>query len=308
MHKPVLVQEIMELLAVRPGGVYLDCTLGGGGHTRVFLERVGPEGQVVALDRDQRAVDRAEELVAESEGRLVVRNLDFAELDTAVSDEDIRPLDGILFDFGISSIQLDNPERGFTFQEDGPLDMRMNQQSGVTAGELLDQLDEQQFVRILRDYADERDARRISRAVLTDREAGLVETTRQLADLVERVKGGRRGRIHPATKTFMALRMAVNEEPDRIERGLEAAFNAIRPGGRIAAMSFHSFEDRLVKRCFSAHVGRRESLQAGGDRWVGTQPEAEWIQRKPLLAKDEETVANPRARSARLRVVERKAD
>jgi 16S rRNA (cytosine1402-N4)-methyltransferase len=215
-------------------------------------------------------------------------------------------VDGILLDLGISSDQLDDPERGFSFLRDGPLDMRMDRGATVTAAALLNGLAEAELADVLRRYGEELRARAIARRVVQARERAPFERTGQLADLVMRVYGGRRGRLHPATQTFQALRIAVNGELEALENGLEAALGLLAPGGRLVAISFHSLEDRLVKRCFVEHQGRWEALPEGGRKWVGRQPQVAVLTRKPVMASEAECQANPRARSAKLRAAERK--
>lgn len=307
MHVPVLLEEVMDLLGVKSGGKYLDCTFGGGGHTRCILERSGPDGRVLALDADPEAVERGGELAGRFPGRLEVVNANFEVLEEVAGKQGFREADGVLMDLGVSSFQLDSAHRGFSFMAEGPLDMRLNAHAGLPASEWLKRVDEAELVGVLRTYGDEPDARRISRAVVAEARQDRLETTSALANLVERVKGGRRGKIHPATKTFMALRIAVNRELEVLQTGLEQAFRIVRPGGRIAVIAFHSGEDRIVKRTLSSHVGLMESLPEGGQRWVGTLPSAVWVRRKPLKANEKETGENPRARSALLRVVERAA-
>jgi len=281
-HVPVLLAETLAALGARAGGLYVDATYGAGGHTRAFVER---GARVVAFDRDPRAFV-PDELARDV--TLVRRN--FAELGEALDALGVAGVDGVLFDFGVSSMQLDRAERGFSFAADGPLDMRMNDSEGETARALLATASEHELARIIYEYGEERASRRIARAIVAAREAGrLPERTTELARLVAGAVhvSGRRERIHPATRTFQALRIAVNDELGSIARGLAAAIAHTRPGGRIAAISFHSLEDRVVKRSF------REDERV--------RP----ITKKPLLPGDVELARNPRARSAKLRVAER---
>jgi 16S rRNA (cytosine1402-N4)-methyltransferase len=281
-HIPVLLAEALDALAVRPGGTYVDATFGAGGHTRAI---VAAGGRVVAFDRDPHA--RLPEDLAPAV-TLVRRN--FADLTTALDDLGIDAIDGVLFDVGVSSMQFDRPERGFSLSADGPLDMRMTDTEGPTAYDLLARSSEGELADLIFTYGDERAARRIARAIVAARSTGrLPERTLELARLVAGVMHvrGKRERIHPATRTFQALRIAVNDELGSLERGLDAAAGRTRPHGRIAAISFHSLEDRIVKVRFRSD----ERLRA--------------LTKKPLLAGDDELARNPRARSAKLRVAER---
>jgi 16S rRNA (cytosine1402-N4)-methyltransferase len=307
MHEPVLLKEVVELLAVKPGGVYVDCTLGGGGHARAILDASAPDGVVHGFDRDGDALDRAARSLAGYGPRCRLRRGRFATLlaDPAV---ELPPADGILMDLGISSNQLDDPERGLSFLRDGPLDMRMDRSSGPAAADLVRDADAAALAGILFRYGEEPDARRIAAAIVRARAEAPIDTTLRLADVVARAKGRRGGRLHPATRTFMALRIAVNGELDDLEAGIGAALRRARVGGRVAAISFHSLEDRIVKRAFARHVGRTESLQQGGVRRVRGEPPARWVARGPVLAGPAEVARNPRARSAKLRVVERIGD
>lgn len=281
-HVPVLLAESLDALGIRAGGLYLDGTFGAGGHTRAIVER---GGRVIAFDRDPAA-----ELPAGLAGSVTLVRTNFAELGAALDDLGIATVDGVLFDFGVSSMQFDRPERGFSLANDGPLDMRMNPSDGQTAYDLLETSDETELADIIFNYGDERASRRIARKIVGARERGtLPKTTLDFARMIAGVLHvrGKRERIHPATRTFQALRIAVNDELGSIERGLDAAIARTAPGGRIAAISFHSLEDRIVKLRFREDDRLRV------------------ITRKPLLPGDDEQSRNPRSRSAKLRVAER---
>lgn len=306
MHRAVLLNEVMTWLAPRTGGVYVDGTLGGGGHTGAIAEAMGPTGRLLALDQDAGALDRARANLGELAGRCTLVRGSFATMADVAVARGFDRVDGVLLDIGISSDQLDDPERGFSFMREGPLDMRMDLSRSLTAADLLNTLSDQALADLLRQYGEEPRAWTIARRVVEQREREPFHRTGQLADLVAEVYGGRRGRIHPATLTFQALRIAVNEELDVLEKGLEAGLRILAPGGRMAVIAFHSLEDRLVKRFFMEHQGRMESLPEGGERWVGTLPAMSILTRKPVMATDEECLENPRARSAKLRVAERK--
>lgn len=306
MHRAVLLDEVLLWLAPKPGGVFVDGTLGGGGHTRAIALAVGPAGRVVAMDQDAGALERARETLAGCLEPCVLVRGNFARLAESVAACGLTRVDGVLLDIGISSDQLDDPERGFSFMRDGPLDMRMDRTRAATAADLLNTLPEVELADLLRRYGEEPRARAIARRIVERRSREPFVRTGQLADLVERVYGGRRGRIHPATLTFQALRIAVNGELEALEQGLEAGLGILAPGGRMAVISFHSLEDRLVKQFFLEHQGHMESLPEGGEKWVGTLPKMEILTRKPVMATDEECRDNPRARSAKLRVALRK--
>ncbi len=299
-----MLEEAVELLAVRPGGIYLDGTAGSGGHTEAILKRLGGTGRVVAMDRDAEAIRRCRERLAEW-SNVVLVNRNYSEMGTALDDLGIRRADGILLDLGLSSDQLASAARGFSFQQDGPLDMRMDQDRGPTAADLVNGLPEDELAALIWKWGEERNSRRIAAAIVAERP---VTRTLELAGIVERAKGGRRGKIHPATQTFQALRIAVNDEFGHLEQALEEGIRRLNPGGRMAVITFHSLEDRMVKTRFQAHAGKMESLQAGGERWIGEEPRVKWICKKPLTAGAEEVRLNPRARSAKLRAVERTED
>lgn len=304
-HIPVLLEEVLEALAVKAGGFFVDGTAGGGGHAEAILKASSPDGRLLAIDRDEAAVCRVRERLARWGERAVVVHGDFADLATCLAGVKSGPVDGVLLDLGMSSQQVDDPERGFSFLREGPLDMRMDPTAPLTAAQWLNEETEQEMVRVLKAWGEEPAARRIAQAIVSRRAERPFSSTAELAGLVEKVKGGRRGKkTHPATQTFQAVRMAVNREMDQIERGLEAALKVVRPGGRVAAISFHSVEDRLVKHTLAAHVPRWESLQEGGQRRHGRLPAVRWVRRKPWVAGPEERASNARARSAKLRAVE----
>ena len=304
MHKPVLLEAVVQLLGVRAGGRYIDGTLGGGGHAQAILERAEPNGQLLGIDRDADALARAAEALSVWGPRCMLERGDFADMSTIAKQRGIDRVDGVLLDLGMSSDQVDTPERGFSFQQDGPLDMRMDRSQATTAAGLVNHSTEQDLADLLWRLGEESAARRIAKRIVVERAREPIATTVRLADIVARAKGTR-GRIHPATKTFQALRMAVNHELESLEKGLEAALDLVVPGGRVAVISFHSLEDRIVKQAFALHVGHMESLQAGGQEWVGMRPIARWVTRKLITASQREIEDNARARSAKLRVVER---
>ncbi len=305
VHRSVLLEETLELLRPGPGGRYVDATLGGGGHAAALLEASAPDGCVLGLDRDAESLERTVRRLARYGERFRGVHSDYAGLARCVGEAGWPGVDGVLMDLGLSSDQLAEGRRGFSFQAEGPLDMRMDRSGGITAADIVNGWSEEELMRILRAYGEEPMARRIVRVLLRRREQGPIESTVELAELVERAKGGRRSGVHPATQTFQALRMAVNHELDSLKEGLDGGLGVLKPGGRIAVIAFHSLEDRMVKQTFQAHVGREVSLQAGGSRWEGVEPKCRKVTGKPVVAGECERTENTRSRSAKLRVVER---
>ena len=303
-HIPVLLRETVDALAVKAGGRYVDGTLGRAGHTKEILAR---GGCVLGIDRDEQALREVEALRGGGDGLwkgLQVAKGNHGDLEEIACEKGWKEVDGILLDLGVSSPQLDEAGRGFSFLRDGPLDMRMDRSRGVTAADLVNGEGAERLEEIFREWGEEPQARRVARAIVAERTAkGPFETTMALADFIERILG-RRGAHHPATRIFQALRMEVNDEMGELERALEGGFRLLRAGGRFAVITFESLTDRVVKRTFAAHVGRMVSLQQGGERWEGTLPRVKAISRKAIVAGTEETALNPRSRSAKLRVIE----
>ena len=304
VHRSVMLEEVVAALAPRPGGRYLDATLGGGGHAEAILEASSPSGWLYGLDRDEVAVAVAGERLARFAGRFELRQGSFAEMGDWI---EAGSCDGVLFDLGVSSPQLDWAERGFSFQQDGPLDMRMDRRQRLTAADLVNEASRDELARIFLGLGEEHEAKRLARAIDGERLKQRFETTRQLASLIERVKPRRGARVHPATKVFQALRMAVNDELGALRAGLAAALEAVKPGGRIAAITFHSVEDRVVKE-FGKLQAREYDYAGEVDVPELRQPRLarlRWVERKALVAGAAELADNPRSRSARLRVMER---
>jgi len=301
-----MVAEVLAALQPRPGGRILDATLGGGGHAAAILAASSPDGWLFGFDRDGAAVEAATRRLNEAgfAGRFEIRRANFSELAECIPPDSC---DGILFDLGVSSPQLDQADRGFSFQRDGPLDMRMDQRQPLTAAVALNEWPEAELARVFREYGDEPQARRLARAIVRERQERRFETTAQLASLVERFSPRRGRRTHPATRVFMALRVAVNEESSSLKRALAAACPALKSGGRLAIVTFQSFEDRLVKN-FGRDMTRDYTFEGTADIPELRRPCAprmRWVQRKALLPGDAEVADNPRARSAQLRVLEK---
>jgi 16S rRNA (cytosine1402-N4)-methyltransferase len=305
MHVPVLLNETLDLLVTDPDGTYIDGTLGRGGHSIEILKRLSPSGRLIGLDRDLEAIDRTAEILKPFGKQAQRLHGNFADMNKLCEQIGVTEVDGVLLDLGVSSPQLDVAERGFSFGKDGSLDMRMDRTQGRSAADWVNDEDEQMLADIIYRFGEERDSRRIARAIARARENGRIDRTLELAEIVEKAKGGRRGPTHPATKTFQALRIAVNAELESLESGLGAGLSMLREGGRMAVITFHSLEDRMVKEFFKRHTVKRESLQQGGERLIYDEPAVRLVNRKPLTATKEECTENPRSRSAKLRVAER---
>lgn len=308
-HTPVLLEQLLELLSPRPGGVYVDANLGGGGFSKAVLDRIGSEGRVLGIDLDPAALSAARErLRAYPSFEAVAAN--FADLDTVLEEAGLDGIDGVIFDLGLSSYQLDHAERGFSFARPGPLDMRFDPSAPTSARDLVNDLDERELEEIIREYGEERWARAIARRIVARRREAPIETTAELAELVAEAipRKFHPPRTHPATRTFQGLRIAVNDELRSLERGLEAAVRNLRPGGRLCCLSYHSLEDRIVKRTLLRFSGADPERPQGLPRGLapsGPPALLRILTRHPLTPSDIEVQENPRARSARLRAAER---
>ena len=304
VHNPVMMAEVMAAIKPRPAGRYTDGTVGGGGHAAAILAASSATGWLSGCDRDGVAVEAARQRLAEFTGRFELRQGNFADLGEWVAP---ASCDGVLLDLGVSSPQLDWVERGFSFQQDGPLDMRMDTRQKLTAADLVNEASVDELAKIFWELGDERDARRFVRAIEKERPQRRFETTAQLAKLIERLSPRHGRKTHPATRVFQALRLAVNDEIGSLKRGLTAALTILKPGGRLAVITFHSLEDRVVKEF--GHARSRE-YTFDGDVDVPElrrprAPELKWVQRKSLKPSPDELTANPRCRSAQLRVLEK---
>ena len=302
-HRPVLLFETVGLLRPERGGLFVDATLGLGGHSEAVLE-ASADARVLGIDRDREALRLAAERLARFGPRFRAVHANFREIGRVMSEAGEGGAAGILADLGVSSLQFDTPERGFSFRHDAPLDMRMDAGGDEeTAAELLEHLPEEEIARIIYEYGEERRSRRIARWIVERRERGEpLKTTGELADLVARAVGHKRGdRIHPATRTFQALRIAVNRELEGLDEFIETAVALLEPQGRLAVISFHSLEDRVVKRTFRRLAGQCECDPRSPVCNCGARREVEILTRRPVVAGDEEVAENPRARSAKLR-------
>jgi len=304
-HRPVLPQETIDFLAPQRGGLFVDCTVGLGGHSELLLSH-STETRVIGMDRDPEALRYAAERLARFGDRFRPVHADFRDIRRVLEDAGENLAAGVVVDLGVSSLQLDSPQRGFSFRYDAPLDMRMDRESaGETAAELLRRLPEQEIARILFEYGEERKSRRIARWIVERREEGKpIVNTKELADLVARAAGKKRsGPIHPATRTFQALRVAVNQELKELDRFLEAAVDLLQPDGRFVAISFHSLEDRIIKREFRRLSGYCQCSPRLAICSCGARRVVEVLTKRPVVPSPNELKENPRARSAKLRAV-----
>ena len=301
-HKPVLYQEIIHVLQPRSGGRYVDGTVGAGGHARGILEACAPDGQLLGLDVDSQALAIARETLAPYEGRFHLAQASHITLSEQLASLKWDGIDGIILDLGASSMQFDNADRGFSFMQDGPLDMRFGINATMSADEIINTFDERELADIIFKYGEDRDARRIARAIV---QARPLHTTGELVAVIEKASPRRGDKTHPATQTFQALRIAVNDELAAVEKTLPQAVASLNTGGRCAVISFHSLEDRIVKDYFREQS--KDLINPPYERIYEEERKAvvKLVNKKPILPTEEETKDNPRARSAKLRVVEK---
>lgn len=301
-HKPVLLEETIDALNIKPDGIYVDGTAGGGGHSSEILKRLSPNGRLISIDQDPDAIEAVTERFKDYKNSIICKG-NFSDVVSIVNGLGIESIDGIMLDIGVSSRQLDTPERGFSFHYDAPLDMRMSQ-SGASAYDLVNQLSYEQLVKIISRYGEERFAKQITRTIIREREKQPIATTLQLAEIIKAaVPAAKRREGHPARQTFQALRIAVNGELDRLEEGLQGGFELLKPGGRMAVITFHSLEDRIVKRAMAKWCTGCTCPKDFPVCVCGNKPKAELALRKPAEASEKELSENPRARSARLRAI-----
>jgi len=302
LHVPVLYDEVLSGLQVGPGGTWVDGTVGPGGHARGILERSGPDGHLLGIDRDSAALDHAAAELAPFGDRVVLRKGDFRDLAALASGAGFERVNGVLLDLGVSSLQLDRPERGFSFQAEGPLDMRMAGEGSPTAADIVNEWPVDRLADLFYRYGEERLSRRVARAIVAARP---LRTTQELARVVAAAVGGRAGGIHPATRTFQALRIAVNDELQALEEALPQAVALLRPGGRLAVISFHSLEDRIVKQ-YMVRESRDCICPPRLPACVcGHRATVALVTHKPVRPAEDEVARNPRSRSARLRIAAR---
>lgn len=287
IHLPALVKEAIKVLNPIPGGTYVDATIGPGGHSEEILTLIGTGGKLIGIDRDNEALRTAQERL--SDKRVILRKGSFSDMEKLLKKDEITEVDGILFDLGISMIQMKDIERGFSFISDKRMDMRMDKEQALSARDVVNKYSANELERILREFGEERLSRKISEAIVRKRRIKPIDTCSELSEIVERVYG-RRGRVHPATKTFQALRIEVNKELDELQKGLDASVRILKRGGRLCVISYHSLEDRIVKH-FIARSSKEGSLKV--------------ITKKPLTPGSEEIRSNPSSRSAKLRAAER---
>jgi 16S rRNA (cytosine1402-N4)-methyltransferase len=304
-HRPVLVAEVLDLLQPKPGGAYIDCTVGMGGHASAILERIQPGGVLLGIDRDEESLAAARKRLARAAGLRLVHD-NFKNLPLILNNLGLSAVDGVLVDLGISSFQLLQPERGFSFAADGMLDMRMDRTQRQTAADLVNDLPEEQLADLIFRYGEERKSRRIAAAIALERSTGRITRCTQLAQIVARAARARGPQqIHPATRTFQALRIAVNRELEGLDEFLTEAIEFLRPGGRLVVISFHSLEDRIVKQTFRKLAGHCVCGRTGELCTCPREPRATIVTTRPMTATPLEVEANRRARSARLRAAER---
>ena len=303
-HKPVLFEETIDSLAIRPEGLYIDGTMGGGGHSEAILQRL-TTGRLLSIDQDPDAIQAAGQRLSRYPQSIRVQG-NFSSMKEIAHAQGWEQVDGVLLDIGVSSYQLDAPERGFSYHHDAPLDMRMSQQ-GVSARDLVNGLSEQELADVIFRYGEDRNARRIARGIVEAREQQPLETTGQLAEVIKASVPAkvRRSEGHPARKTFQALRIAVNGELDGLQEGLEAAFSLLKPQGRLAVITFHSLEDRIVKRQMAQWCQGCTCPKDFPVCVCGRTPQGQLVYKKGLAPSQQEVAENPRARSARLRVIEK---
>ena len=302
IHKPVLLNEVVEALQAKPGRRYVDCTLGSGGHAIAILEKIMPDGQLLGIDADPEAIEIAKTKLASYAESTIIINDNFANLEAICRENDFLPVHGILFDLGLSSMQVGTPERGFSFRDDGPLDMRFSPTQELTAADIANILPEDKLSQLIKTYGEEHLSKRIAQQIIKSRP---ISSTLQLAGIVEKAVGNRRGKIHPATRTFMALRIAVNRELENLTDTLKQTVICLKQQGRLVVISYHSLEDRLVKKFM---LQESKGCICPSDIPVcqcGHVPSLKIITKKVITPSLTEIKSNPRSRSAKLRVAER---
>lgn len=306
-HKPVLVEEVMQYMRCRKGGIYIDGTIGGGGHALEICRRIDGDGLLIGIDRDDEALAHAAEMLKEYSGCVRLIKGDFRYMKALVNDIGVNEVDGVLLDLGVSSHQLDDAVRGFSYNAEAALDMRMDKQQLLTARDVVNTYDEKRLYEIIKDYGEERWAKRIASFIVKERQRYPIETTGQLVEVIKRAipAAARREGPHPARRTFQAIRIEVNDELNSIKDGLIQAMDCLKPGGRLCVISFHSLEDRLVKDTFRRWQNPCTCPPDTPVCVCGNKPVAAIVTKKPVTASPDEVESNPRARSAKLRVCEK---
>jgi 16S rRNA (cytosine1402-N4)-methyltransferase len=306
-HTPVMLEKVLQSLRCKPGGIYVDGTLGGGGHARAILENTAPDGLLIGIDRDDDALLESEKRLQPFGQRKILIKGNFADIGEILTNLNIRKVDGILLDLGVSSHQLDTADRGFSFSLDAPLDMRMDQSSRYRAYDLVNLSPEKELKKVIRNYGEEPMAGKIARAILAKRASAPIRTTIELADVVCRAvrRQGVRKKVHPATRTFQAIRIAVNQELSNLSTAMDAGIDQLGQGGRFSIISFHSLEDRIVKETFRSWEGRCQCPPGLPVCQCQREAKLRVLTRKPLRPEADESETNPRARSARLRTAEK---
>ncbi|WP_026975312.1 16S rRNA (cytosine(1402)-N(4))-methyltransferase RsmH [Alicyclobacillus contaminans] len=308
VHTTVLLEETVTALCPRDGGRYIDCTLGGAGHSERLLQRSEPGGQLLALDQDETALRHAEDKLRPYGDRVQLVHANFRRIREVVRELEFGPVDGVMFDLGVSSPQFDEADRGFSYRFDAPLDMRMDQTQPTTARDMVNGLDEAELIRIFTRYGEEKFSKSIARRIVHRRAVAPIETTGELAELIKEAipAPARRTGPHPARRVFQALRIAVNDELGALEEALDGAFEVLKPGGRLAVITFHSLEDRIVKHQFQQWARGCTCPPDFPVCQCGNVPQATIVTRKPIVPSAAEEIENPRSRSAKLRVVEKR--
>ena len=304
-HIPVLVNEVLKFLQVRKGGCYVDCTLGLGGHSEQILSQLDGTGQLIALDWDQSAVGKAIGRLGNRHENLQLLHESFKNLPEVLNDLQVDALDGCLMDLGVSSLQLDSPKRGFSFQQEGPLDMRMDHRAKTTAADVINQFSGEDLADIFYRYGEEKAAKKIASVLIERRRISPILTTTELSQIIKEVKGKGRSRIHPATKVFQALRIEVNAELAELDTVFQVVISTLKPGGRMVVISFHSLEDRITKNVFRRAAGRCICFRPRPLCNCPRITQVKFLTRRPVTPSNQEVVENPRARSAKLRALEK---
>jgi len=299
-----MLREVVNFLNINSQGIYIDGTVGSGGHAEAILSRLSNGGKLIGIDRDIEAIERAKKRLSCYGKKVHLVHARYEEMEKIVMTLGLAEIDGILIDTGVSSEQLETPERGFSFLHNGPLDMRMDRSDGISAADIVNNYDEKDLISIFKNFGEERYAVKIARAIVKERCNNPITETAKLAEIVENVVG-RREKIHPATRIFQALRIAVNNELEGLKKGLEAGLKLLKSGGRIVVITFHSLEDRIVKQVFLKHAVKKEALPEGGIWKNFEEPPVRIITKHVIKASEEEIEINPRSRSAKLRVAER---